>query len=295
MQELVSLLFSTYNKSHMQSTLEKRNIRLISTDLDGTLLNRMSEVSERSQAALQEARSRGIIVVINSGRPWPSVHSRIPEGLYDYASCMNGQDVHDVRNGTHMEMPRLDIEDLHALYRIACRHMTAMEVYQDGRSITACGLAYAPLGQLYSLVSWIHWRLRGYHPRRTPILTGWRDDAFFPSGKACFAGSSTALRRILEELPDNLSGTFVNLNWLEVQRKGISKGLALAKIMAAENIPADQAVGFGDGENDISMLDACGIRVAMANAMPALRAHATDTAPSNEKDGVAAWLETHVF
>jgi hydroxymethylpyrimidine pyrophosphatase-like HAD family hydrolase len=295
MQELVSLLFSTYNESHMQNTFQKKEIRLISTDLDGTLLNHMSEVSQRSCSALKEARARGIIVVINSGRPYASVRSRIPAELYDYASCMNGQDVYAIRTDTHLEMPCLEVSDLHALYEIACRHMTAMEIYQGDHTVTACGLAYAPLGHLYAMASWLHWRLRGFHPRRTAILTGWHEDAFGPSGKACFAGSSRTLRKILEELPPGLAGTFVNLNWLEVQKKGISKGLALQKIMAAEHIDAAAAVGFGDGENDISMLDACGIRIAMANAMPVLKAHADETALSNEADGVAAWLEENVL
>ena len=52
---------------------------------------------------------------------------------------------------------------------------------------------------------------------------------------------------------------------------------------------------FGDDQNDVEMLKACGLGIAVANAIPEVKAVAYDFAISNEEDGVAAYIEQHFF
>jgi hydroxymethylpyrimidine pyrophosphatase-like HAD family hydrolase len=72
---------------------------------------------------------------------------------------------------------------------------------------------------------------------------------------------------------------------------GVSKGVALHELIARLGVPREAVVAFGDGENDIPLLEAAGLGIAMANAMPALLPYAAETTLSNADDGVAVALE----
>jgi hydroxymethylpyrimidine pyrophosphatase-like HAD family hydrolase len=117
-----------------------------------------------------------------------------------------------------------------------------------------------------------------------------------PIGKFCFCGYPHTLKKFYRALDhDNFSCFFVNASWLEIMHKGISKGNALQEIMAAEHLEKDDCAAFGDGENDISLLDACGTRVAMGNAMRSLKKHATDIARPYYEDGCTKWIQEHLL
>ena len=60
-------------------------------------------------------------------------------------------------------------------------------------------------------------------------------------------------------------------------------------------ISPDEAIAFGDGGNDVKLMDAAGTAVAMGNAVPALKEHATAVTGRNSEDGVAVYLEEHVL
>ncbi|MDE3228673.1 MAG: HAD-IIB family hydrolase, partial [Chloroflexota bacterium] len=76
-------------------------------------------------------------------------------------------------------------------------------------------------------------------------------------------------------------------DFVEVMAPGVSKGVALGELAARLGVTRDEIVAFGDGENDIPLLAAAGLGIAMANAMPALLARADDITLSNAEDGVA--------
>lgn len=291
---LVSNIPIPYNDA-VQSNKKNQNIRLLSTDLDGTLLNRMSEVSKRNQDALRALHDQGVIIVINSGRSFESICGRIPDDLYDYASCMNGQDVYSVKLKQHFLMPELDRKDITDLFEIVSHHMSVMEIYAAEDHYSACSPAYAFLGNLYAKLSWLRWRICGYHPNPIRLITNAEDIPCSHVPKVCFTGRARQLEEIRDELPKGLDSTLVNLNWMEVQKAGISKGAALKKILEAEHLDGSMAVGFGDGENDIPMLKECGTRIVMSNAMPNTKKQATELTCSNNEDGVAVWIEANLL
>ncbi|HEV2236946.1 MAG TPA: HAD hydrolase family protein, partial [Ktedonobacterales bacterium] len=80
-------------------------------------------------------------------------------------------------------------------------------------------------------------------------------------------------------------------DFLEFFSLRASKGIALAEVTRRLGLSRDEVVAIGDGENDIALLDAAGTTVAMGNAVPALRAHASVTTASNDTDGVALAIE----
>jgi Cof subfamily protein (haloacid dehalogenase superfamily) len=115
----------------------------------------------------------------------------------------------------------------------------------------------------------------------------------------CIKGMFIAEGARLDALQKEISARFGSLaylarshaTFLEVMATGVSKGNALKVALSLRGISREETVAFGDAENDIPMLEAAGWAVAVANAEPAVKAMADETAPSVEEDGVADWLE----
>lgn len=78
--------------------------------------------------------------------------------------------------------------------------------------------------------------------------------------------------------------------WLELMPLGITKGSGLQALTELLHIPMANVMAFGDGENDIEMLQAAGIGIAMENAMEEVKAAADDITADNNNDGIAAAL-----
>lgn len=79
-------------------------------------------------------------------------------------------------------------------------------------------------------------------------------------------------------------------NYLEITCNTISKFSGLAYYASKLNLPIDEIIAFGDGENDMSMLSGVGLGVAMANAKDHVKASATDVAGYHYEEGVANYL-----
>jgi Cof subfamily protein (haloacid dehalogenase superfamily) len=78
---------------------------------------------------------------------------------------------------------------------------------------------------------------------------------------------------------------------LDILAEGCSKASALAYLAAARGIPMAEVIAVGDHANDLEMIRAAGLGVAMGNAPPEVRAAAGWVAPSNEEDGLAVVVE----
>lgn len=83
--------------------------------------------------------------------------------------------------------------------------------------------------------------------------------------------------------------------WMDLIAPKVSKGTDLAKLLDYLNIPRSQLMAFGDGGNDIEMLQLAGLSYAMANGLDCAKKAAKFIAPSNDEQGVlqviAAYLE----
>lgn len=97
-------------------------------------------------------------------------------------------------------------------------------------------------------------------------------------------------RQLLIENPD-VTPTMSNPNYLEISAKGVTKAKALQVICCKLEVALEDVVVFGDGENDLDMLKAAGIGVAMGNAHPKLKRHAQFVTHTNDADGILFGIE----
>ncbi len=257
--------------------------RLISCDLDGTLLNPGHRVGDYTLAVLRALRQRGIELVLASGRHYrdvSAISALIGHGVQTI-SC-NGAAVHD-EFGEVVEMTSLEPECLEFL---------------------VSDPAFAPVHtNLFSAHEWLV-------ERPEPSLLVYHEESGFsyrevdfrrldhqPVLKVFYYGEHARLREledhIREHWADRVSTTFSLPFTLEAMAAGVSKGAALERICLRKGIDRSMTLAFGDGLNDIEMLRGAGTGIVMGNADPRLKA-ALPGHPvigGNDEEAVARYLE----
>ena len=98
-------------------------------------------------------------------------------------------------------------------------------------------------------------------------------------------------KEIARLLPPQLTVVQTAPFYLEVIPSVINKGQGLRDTCRVLGIQPEETVAFGDAENDIPMLTAAGVGVAMGNASDKVKAAADAVTASNNEDGIAQWLE----
>ncbi|MGN0902399.1 MAG: HAD hydrolase family protein, partial [Succinivibrio sp.] len=124
------------------------------------------------------------------------------------------------------------------------------------------------------------------------FLTVDNDEEFF---KLLIVGESSVLDRLRHEIPEEFTNFFAvvrsEANYLEFIPHHSTKGTALAQLCNSLGYGIENAMAFGDAENDLAMIKAAGLGVAMANGFEIVKEAADVITLSNEEDGVAHLVE----
>lgn len=271
------------------------DIRLVASDLDGTLLNENKQVSQRNREALYRAAEKGILFVPSTGRIWRALPQDILElPFLRYAIVVNGSGVSDCVEDTSLFTAEIPCQDAVALCEYMRQWNTYYDCYMDGKGFVEqryfdrrhefCLPAFAELiGRTREPVEDL-----AEHIRRSGDVQ-----------KLQMNFNDLELRRfIMDDLPKHFPQMVVTsalLNNLEVNIASATKGNALRRLCGHLGIDVAQTIAFGDGTNDISMLQAAGIGVAMANAPQEVKDAADRVTLTNEEDGIADFLEKYVL
>lgn len=253
---------------------------LICTDLDGTLLRRNKTISEENLRAIDYFKSEGGRFTFITGR-MPYFVSSIYETVEPNApfGCINGGGLYD-----HREQKYLWAETL-------SRDALELVEYAD-RNIEGLGIQVNTLGVLYFCrenEAMVNFR----RATGMPNITKDYRDVEEPIGKIVFGDRDTSklerLAKLLNGHPRAAEFDFIRseATLYEILPKGISKGTALKKLCEVLGIPLSQSIAIGDYNNDIGMLRAAGIGVAVANASEDAKAAADYVTVSNEEHAIA--------
>ena len=272
--------------------------RLLAIDIDGTLLNSRQEVTPAIHAALGRASRAGIRVVPATGRRYRHVLPIVELlGIRSPLVTASGALVKDPT-------------DHDTLYQAAFEPQTLLDVI---RLIDAQGYDPVFFADTYAegfdyYVPWLDMRtpeLARYvaknsgHERLCPNML---DDP--PPG--LFAGFTSGTRQQMLDLeqvlhgrmPDKLQTSVVyspvySGSFLEVAPPGVSKWSGILHLAEQWGIAEDEICAVGDDRNDLSMIRAAGLGVAMGNASTEIKDTAHRIAPSHDDDGlvqVVDWL-----
>ncbi|GAA3886811.1 Cof-type HAD-IIB family hydrolase [Streptomyces lacrimifluminis] len=245
---------------------------VVVTDLDGTLLQPDSTLSGRTVAALRAVAAQGTHIVFATARPYWSAREVLSavSGLGAFLVSSNGAVVSDLDSG--------DVRRIRAMTPATVRAEIAV------------------VGQRPWAVDREHDRLLG---------PGWPD----------ILASGYGTVRHVDDVPDGSPvlclmvhtdpggrlptlGVRGAVRWtssgpglLEVSAPEADKVSAVTSIFADLGVGWQQVVAFGDASNDVGLLAAAGLGVAVANASADVRGVADALTARNDEDGVAAWLE----
>ena len=263
-------------------------------DLDGTLLDDEKRVTPENRRAMQEALARGVRIFVTSGRPLKSALLQAEsiglDGPGCYVIAYNGGVIYDCTAKKELFQRTLSFEDLYAIFDEANRRGVYIQTY-DREDVVVERHNDSAIARRYCAA--IHMEFRSIDSvRQLPA----------PPPKALlidFNGrDKTEPMRlwIKEHLGGRVDSFFSSAFYLETVPAGVNKGQALRDICDLLQIPIRDAVAVGDEANDIFMIRAAGIGVAMRNASEEVKAAAdVITQRDNNHDAIAEVIARFCF
>ncbi|MDQ3248179.1 MAG: Cof-type HAD-IIB family hydrolase [Chloroflexota bacterium] len=247
-------------------------INTAAIDLDDTLLRSDGSISPRTLRALSAWRAAGRRIVIATGRPRRSVHTCLPVELHDAPwICYNGAEAHE--NGQRIYENLIPV----AATRTIVERMQAIAV--------ACEIGLEIDNVLY--LNRESTRPRAYQ------VANLLEIADRPSAKVLlFADTLDEFAPLLADLPAEARVLYsARYAFVQILARTADKAEALRTLLPTWGATFANVVAFGDDTNDVDMLRASGLGVAVANAVPEVLQVADQITASNDEDGVALVLE----
>jgi Cof subfamily protein (haloacid dehalogenase superfamily) len=260
-------------------------IRLVTIDLDGTLLDSRQQASARNLAVLERLLDARVIVALATARDRASIAGRVPlvrPGLYYIAS--GGAMVYEPASKSSVWAETL-------LPALAAEAVAFLGRFDQPVFVNAdCDYWVDRDGERVAMIE------QRYDLRTRPFAR--LEDVPAAVMRASLAAPRPVLERAAREaraaFGDRASVSLASPDWLDVLGPGAGKGPALAWLQARAGVCPDETLAIGDYDSDLPLFAAAGYRVAMANSVEAIRAAATHHTASNDEDGVALALE-HFF
>lgn len=265
-----------------------KHVRMITIDLDGTLLRSDGSVSDRTVRTLQAARDKGVVVAIATGRMYQTARpygERLHLGDSPLLLFAGGL-IETLESKKILFQQTIPQQAAQELVDLARERGWQMQTYIDDVLRVARD------------DEWIRDYERITHSQA--VICG--DEFYCVQGgcnKLLSRGSHDELlaRRALIEktFPGRFNVLFSAPTFLEIMPQGVDKGKGIRRLGELYGITADEIMALGDSQNDLDMLKAAGFPVAMANAADEVKAIASYVTASNNDDGVAAAVEKFVL
>lgn len=272
--------------------MEHYDIKLVVSDIDDTLLPKGGNISEGTRRAVAECRRRGINFALASGRWFPSTVSVAEAvGCQGPLIVANGGCVITV-DGEILQEFAMNDEDVKTTYELVKDCGALITSYVRGaiyrlNTLTMDNrppekLAYFG-GDVFDVVD------NDVSRFESEAMTG-------VYKMEVYSNDAALLKRIkaqLEEKGMSVSSSF-HTN-IEITSAGLGKGHAVKWLAEYLGASREQVMAFGDNTNDLPMIEAAGVGVAMGNAVQELKQHADLIAPPCAEDGLARMLKDLVF
>lgn len=263
-------------------------IKLISTDLDGTLLDSNMNISENNLKALHRCVDEDIHIVVATGRSFHSVPIQVREieGL-EYLICANGAKIYDNISEELFYAEYLDCDALKKIWHIFDDMSIICEIFWDGKPYVSKQLFESP--EEYGMP----FRFREYFVNsRTPVddIKKFTDERISEIENINFLFSDMQLRDSFAKYLADLNCFTLTSSFpfnLEIGGVGVNKAAALDKICKKLGVLPEEVMSFGDNANDITMIKYAGVGVAMENAVSEVKKAAVFVTRDRDDDGVA--------
>lgn len=269
--------------------------RVIAFDLDGTLLDSNKCIRNDSILAVNEAKAKGLAVILVTGRHHVAAHAYHEQLHLDTPIiCCNGAYIFDYARSKVLASNPLKKDQALALVSLSRRHGVHNLVYfEDVMTFEEEN------DHVKGFLSWS----AGLPAKTRPALK--RVDCFETAIE-----TAPVIWKVIASHPDSaVLDTCIDdmkravevsyeCSWhnrMDIVQIGNTKGGRLAEWVRSQDLDLSQVIAFGDSDNDISMLSQAGLGVAMANSADDVKTSANWVTGSNDADGIATALRRFVL
>ena len=263
-------------------------IKLITIDVDGTLVTPLKRLSKKNIIEIDRARDLGVHIALASGRPFHSMEKYIERlGLMKeghFTVCQNGSYIVDNATKKPIAGSFQTVDDLERLDKLMADFDVEVSAMDDV----------------------------GFYTRHKNPSFFTKADAFinklaltpanyedFPEnmhfGRFLVLGSRRSIKEVLANMPQEVTDNYYAVQTapflIEVMNKTANKGHAVRQMAEKLGITAGEIMSIGNEKNDIPMLEQTGFPVAMANSAEELKPHAKFITKSNLQSGVGYAIE----
>lgn len=261
-------------------------IKIVSMDFDGTLLTSNKKITDRTRNCLLDLKNKSYIIIGVTARNLLSVKYTLDINLFDYIILNNGANIYRVREDKIENIKCIDDKIVKEIF----------DLFKDNSSQIDFCTPYNYLirtNSKYDSRPFITY-IENYDDINTSIS---RINLFFSD---------------ILDIEDNIKLIENKFNcfdivkmidtdkansrkWITLNPKNINKLSTLERLCDELKCNLNEVIFFGDGENDLVLIENAGISVAMGNAVDIVKEKASFVTSSNDNDGVAKFLEKKLF
>lgn len=256
--------------------------QMIVLDIDGTLTNSRKQISPNTKQALLKIQEQGFKVVLASGRPTKGVQSLADElelsKFNNYILSFNGAKIINCRTMEIIFEKTLPSEVIPILYEEALKNNAGLISYENDTVISGTNI-----DEYIELEARVNKLLINEVKNFPEYIT-------FPVNKCLMTGHPEHMEMMEKKLKAKFN-QFLNIYrsepyFLEIMPQGIDKAASLSKLLGSLGLTTDQMICCGDGFNDITMLEAAGLGIAMSNASDIVKDASDYITLSNDDEGI---------
>jgi len=270
-------------------------IRMIGLDLDGTLLTRDKRITEQNRTALYEASRKGIHIVPVTGRPLSGIPPQVTELTFiRYAVTSNGAIVTDRLSGRTIRKRCMTASKAEEVLRTAEGNSIIREFFTEGRGFHD-GETRALLWRKFAGTPILRY-LEHSRDQVDDFYGRLREKKGGIENLSIMCGSREERDRLIAKI-QKIDGVRIIQPMptdIEITSADADKGEALIALAEDLGIRREEVMAMGDGHNDLGLMKAAGLSVAMGNASREIMDAADYVTLDNEHDGVAEAIRRFV-
>lgn len=263
-------------------------IKMIVMDLDGTILNSDRKISIATNTYLKQLKDDGYVITIATGRIYASALKATDGAQFaSYIISDTGTCIYDRTNDTPI------------ISHYIC-YETAMEFF-DYYNNNCRYIDFCDKNMIYKYSD---------EPEESSVITTTKDKEYIMNHCKNISHIGISMKdndavmevynKLVKQYPELeiiiMQDSFSDRKWIEILPKGMSKYTAIQNLANHLHIQNEEIIAFGDGLNDIEMLEKCGHSVALQNALPEVKKVAKDvTKYDHNHDGVIEYLKGYLY
>ena len=253
------------------------SIKIIVSDLDGTLLRTDKTISDHTVRVLERCRERGIKFAFATGRPVHATLKYQRRTSPDFVIADNGATI--CRGGEFIRRLVIPAEMRDKLL--------AAFLASDEVDIVSMETG----DYMYTNYDGPPWEV-GWKTQYTDFSGGISADAMQISVDCANLDFVT---NVMRDFPELHLYSNHGMTWRQIMCRESTKANAVEYLCAWLGIKPENVAAFGDDYNDVDMIARAGSGVAIAGAIPEVKAAAKFVCGANDDDGIAKWIEEHVL